>query len=138
MSASYVYFALKGDDFDPDEVTKQLAILPTEAKRKGEAGRYIPKLRQSFWKYSSDQVENALDIDALVEQVLQKLRGKEQAILSLKKRLNLTSVLQIVLWIDTNQEVSSPFLGHDISTIRFLHETATTTDLDIYRYDSSE
>jgi hypothetical protein len=47
-------------------------------------------------------------------------------------------VLEIVLYIDVNEEASAPSLGHDLRTINFLYRTQTRTDVDIYRYDSRE
>ena len=41
MSArAKVYFSLKGDDFDPDEITKELGVIPTSKYKTGDPGRY--------------------------------------------------------------------------------------------------
>lgn len=138
MYYSYAYFVLHGDDFDPDEVTQRLKLTPTKKYRKGEKGEYIPITRHSHWSYSSEQKEGAIDIDELVLQAIEKFVGKEEEILSIKEEYNLSSTLEIVLWIDMNEETSTPYIGHDLKVIDFLHKTRTKTDVDIYRYNSNE
>lgn len=54
----------------------------------------------------------------------------------MKEQYSLDTVLEIVMYIDINEEESTPFLGHSIDVIDFLYRTRTTTDLDIYRYNS--
>ena len=71
-------------------------------------------------------------------QALEKFIGKEKEILSIKNEYNLSSTLEIVLWIDMNEETSSPYLGHDLAVIDFLYKTRTETDVDIYRFNSNE
>lgn len=107
---TYVYFSLVGDNFNPAIITDKLEIIPTEAWQRGDKGKEY------------------LNIDKLVSEVVNKL----------KQELHLDSVLQIVLDIDTNPEQSTPSLGHDLETINFLYKTQTKTDIDIYRFDSSD
>jgi hypothetical protein len=38
---------------------------------------------------------------------------------------------------DTNEEQSTPALGHDLKTVEFLYRTQTTTAVDIYRFNSA-
>jgi hypothetical protein len=71
-----------------------------------------------------------------VKEVVAKLEGRVDMIAELKKQFELESTLQIVLYIDMNEEKSTPTLGHDIRTISFLYATQTETDVDIYRYNS--
>jgi len=137
MIASYAYFVLEGQGFDPNEITNYLNTKPSEKKRKGKKGKYIPKLKYTSWECTSQKLVGQLNINFLVNQVLAKLRGKEKDIVLLKEKLKLTSVLRIVLWIDIDEEKSTPYIGHDLPTIEFLHKTQTTTDIDIYRYNSS-
>ena len=137
-SNSYVYFALKGDDFDPLEVTKKLGVNPTNSWRTGDKGTYNPSMKYSCWELSTGRGIETLDIDKLVLQIIEQLKDKIDLINQLKSELNLNSVLEIVLDIDVNPEVSTPSLGHDLRTISFLHKTGTVTDVDIYRFNSQK
>ncbi|WBA44381.1 DUF4279 domain-containing protein [Hymenobacter canadensis] len=136
-SGSYVYFALKGDTFDPAEVTARLGVVPTRTWQKGDPTTYGNRQ----WQYSGWQLSTAigtepLDIDRLVTEIVGQLHDRTEAIVSVKEQFGLESVLEIILYIDVNEEASTPALGHDLQTIDFLYHTRTITDVDIYRYDS--
>ncbi len=135
---SYVYFALTGDDFNPQYITKELGVKPSEAWRKGEKGKYNSLLKYSCWKISTVKGKEYFEIDKLVNEIVELLFDKIDKINDLKGKLELKSVLEIVMDIDTNLEQSTPTLGHNLRTIEFLHKTRTETDVDIYRINSSE
>lgn len=132
---SYVYFSLKGDDFDPDTITEKLEIIPTKSCKKGDKGQYIKELKFAFWNVCSSVSDN-LNIENLIENVVEKLFNKIEIINSLKTEYNLTSVLEVVLYVDTNEEKSTPSLSFNSKIIEFLHQTKTETDVDIYRFSS--
>jgi hypothetical protein len=134
---SYVYFALTGDNFDTDEVTNRLGITPTDSWRKGDKGKYKPIIEFASWKLSTDKGQEYILIDKLVDEIISKLFDKIEIINDLKRQFQLNSVLEIVLYIDTNEDSSTPALGHDLRTIEFLYRTGTTTDVDIYRFNSA-
>jgi len=136
-SNSYVYFAFQGDNFDPNDVTTELGISPTDSWRTGEPRRYIQQQKYSCWQLKSTSVE-LLDMDKLVNEVVSQLSEKIELINNLKQQLNLNTVLEIVMWIDMNEEESTPYLGHSLEVINFLHQTGTITDVDIYKYNSKE
>jgi hypothetical protein len=138
LSKSYVYFALHGDDFDPNEVTRELGIEPTDSWKKGDKGQYIANQKYACWKWSTEKGKEAIFMDTLVNEVVEKLKAKVENINKLKEKYQLTSVLEIVMYIDVNPDESTPALGHDLKTIEFLYQTQTVTDVDIYRYDSAE
>ena len=135
---SYVYFALKGDSFDTDEVTNRLDIKPTDSWRKGEKGFYKSAVEFAMWRLSTDKGKEYIQIDNLVGEIVSQLYDKIEIINDLKKQFKLDSVLEIVLYIDTNEDNSTPALGHDLKTIEFLYRTSTTTDIDIYRFNSAK
>ena len=132
---SYVYFALKGDDFDPNEITDRLKIEPSVSWIKGDKGKYIEKQKFSNWQLNSEGIEN-IEIDNLVNEIIAKLDNKIDLINGLKKEFELESVLEIVLYIDTNENQTTPSIGHDLKTIDFLYMTQTMTDIDMYKFDS--
>ena len=136
-SGSYVYFALKGDCFDPAEVTTHLGVAPTRTWQKGDTSTFgNHQWKYSGWVLSTAKGTEPLDIDRLVTEIVDQLHDRTEAILAVKKQLGLNSVLEIVLYVDVNEEASTPALGHDLRTLDFLSRTRTITDVDIYRYDS--
>ncbi|WP_255048255.1 DUF4279 domain-containing protein [Lacihabitans sp. CS3-21] len=134
---TYVYFALTGDNFDPQIVTERIGITPTEKWRKEDKGKYKPTLDYSCWKLSTEKGKEYIMVDSLVDEVIGQLFVKIEIIIDLKNQFDLDSVLEIVMYIDTNDEQSTPALGHDLKTIEFLHRTQTKTDIDIYRFNSA-
>jgi hypothetical protein len=137
-SNSYVYFVLSGEDFDPNEVSKLIGIRPTESLRKGDKGKYKPVMHYSYWKLSTEEGKEYIDLYKLIEEITSILYEKIDAITEIKKQFNLRSILQIVMDIDVNQKQSTPALGFKLKTIEFIYKTQTEIDIDIYRFDSSK
>lgn len=130
---SYVYFALMGDVFDMENVTSKLEIVPTEVWKKGDAGRYRKELDFSCWKLCSKKNIDQLFVADLVNEVVGQLFDKIDAINELKQQYGLQSILEVVLYVNTNEDESTPSLGFDSKTIEFLYRTNTEVDVDIYR-----
>lgn len=136
LNNSHVYFTLTGDNFDPKVITDRIGIEPIESWKKGEKGKYNPRLEYSCWKISTAKGLEYIELDKLVNEIVEKLFDKIEIINELKNQFQLESTLEIVLYIDFNPENSTPSLGHELKTIEFLFKTKTTTDIDIYRFDS--
>lgn len=136
-NGTYVYFALHGDVFDPDLITNKLDIVPTEKWSKGNKGKYKSAHTFSYWQLATTKGEEYIIVDRLVDEIINQLFNKIELINELKEQYNLESVLEIVLYIDMNEEQSTPALGHDLKTIEFLYRTQTRTDVDIYRFNSA-
>ncbi len=131
-----VYFSLKGEDFDPQKVTEILGIAPNESWQKGERGHYNSELAFSSWILSTSINHDFYDVNLLIKEIIDQLYAKIEAINEVKLQYVLESVLQIVLYIDTNEDNTTPYFGHDLNIIDFLYRTQTTTDVDIHRFTS--
>ena len=135
--STYVYFALRGNNFDPKILTDRIGIIPTDTWKAGDKGKYKLTLKYSSWKLSTDVGREYIMVSNLVEEIVNKLFDKIEIINELKNQYNLYSVLEIVMYVDTNEEQTTPSLGHDLKTIEFLYRTQTETDIDIYRFNSA-
>lgn len=133
---SYVYFALSGEDFDPEEISDRIGIKPTESWRKGDKGKYKPCLEFSCWKLATKKGKEYFEINKLVNEIVTILFDKIDLINEIKNEFHLDSVFEIVMDIDINPDESTPSLGHNLKTLEFLFRTGTRTDVDIYRFDS--
>ncbi len=100
----------------------------------GNSGK---KLSFSSWEWRAEKIDN-LFVNKLVEEVVNRLFEKIDLINELKKEFQLSSILEVVLYIDANEEISTPVIGHDLKTIEFLYKTNTETDVDIYRFNSRD
>ncbi len=138
MNDTYVYFALKGDNFDPNIVTQAIGIQPTKIHRKGDPiGNSGNKIKFSGWYLYTEKRDNIL-VDKLVDDLVTKLFDKITIINDLKRLYQLESILELVVYIDCNDEISTPAIGHDSKTIEFLYKTRTETDVDMYKFNSGD
>jgi len=117
-------------------LTHRIGIEPTESWRKGDKGKFKPKLNYSCWKLSTKEGNEYFVIYRLIEEIVAILYDKIDIINEVKTQYKLEPILEIVLDIDINPEISTPAMGHDLKTIEFLYKTNTRTDIDIYRFDS--
>ncbi|MBA3238296.1 MAG: DUF4279 domain-containing protein [Parachlamydiaceae bacterium] len=128
-----VYFCLFGDDFDPNEVTEFLGINPTSIQIKGER---VPNIfpKESSWMLSTDNIVNDLvDVYTLATSIVNDLKSKKDLIIEAKKKFNVFPMLQVVLWFSLNEEDSTPVIGFEADTIKFLGEIGAFIDIDTYR-----
>src|SRR5688572_2853552 len=105
-SGSYVYFALYGDNFDPAIDTRELGIKPTNYWMKGDKEQSLANQKYSCWKWANEPGKEAIFLDKLVDEVIEKLNDKIEIINKLKNDYQLESVIEIVMYIDTNPEES--------------------------------
>ena len=129
-----VYFSFDGDDFDPDEITKFLGLEPTNIMRKGSRipGK-IPKMNS--WELSTDQVtDEYIDIYELSTQVVSILKPKLDLIIESKSRFNAEPRFQVVLTFSSNEESSTPAIGFEIETTKFLGAIGAFVDIDTYKH----
>jgi hypothetical protein len=125
-----VYFALMSDrDFDPAVVTQRLGIQPTRVLRKAN-----PKPKITSWALSSGKVAGeVVDVYAMLGPLISRLAPLAEPIKQLMAELDLTAVLQVVLHISMDESKSTPALGFDSPTVRFLSAVGASIDVDTYR-----
>ena len=124
-----VYFALDADDFDLDEVTKFLGIQPTSTMKKGNP---IPK--KTSWVYSSGKViQDYIDVYGMASNLISTLEPKTELIIKAINRFKLKPRLEVVLWFTCKEDVSTPAIGLDEKTIKFLGEVGAYVDIDTYK-----
>lgn len=127
----YVYFGLYGD-FVPEEVTAVIGLRPTRSIRKGEITVRMPS-KVSSWQWSSDKSENLVDVYEVSRLVIDRLLPFEEGIAQAMKQFNLEAVLQVVIFLSGDDEVSSPALGFDDTVISFLGRLGASVDVDMYK-----
>ena len=124
-----VYFALKSDDINADDITRQLGIQPTSVTKKAN-----PAPKCHIWKYSSGKKEAELiDIGDMSSSIIEVLKPKADKIASIVKEYDLGAVLELVLWISTDDSVSTPAIVFENDTLNFLSKVGASIDIDTYR-----
>jgi uncharacterized protein DUF4279 len=129
MNEAEVYFALCGGDFDPDVVTHIVGVPPTLTRRKG-----TPASKYTEWKISSGKVVgDVVDVYELSSALVSKLLPYQDRIAKAKEELGLDAVLQVVLWITTDESKPTPAIGFESEVITFLNAVGASIDSDTYR-----
>ena len=129
-----VYFALYGDDFDPDEMTEYLGIEPTSVEHKGSR---IPEKfpRTNSWELStSEVVSEYIDVFDMATEVVNQLKHKKNLIIKAKKKFKVSPKLAVVLMLSMNKDHSLPAIGFEVETIEFLGEIGDFIDIDTYKH----
>jgi hypothetical protein len=130
MNKGEVYFALYGDVFDPEKVTRLVGIEPTSVTYKG-----IPRSRKhTKWRLSGGVVENDIvDVYEMASSLVAKLAPHADKINLARERFGLDSTLSVVVTITTDDEKSTPAIGFDKNVIAFLAKVGAWVDVDTYR-----
>ncbi|WP_018015514.1 DUF4279 domain-containing protein [Teredinibacter turnerae] len=129
-----VYFALDGDDFDPDEVTKLLGIEPTSIRRKGS--RIPGKVPvDNSWELCTEQVVGEyIDVYEMSAEIVSQLIPLQDLIIEAIEKFNLSPRLQVVLWFSANSEQSTPAIGFEKEIVAFLGRVGVLVDIDTYTH----
>lgn len=123
-----VYFALYGNSFDPNEVTRLVGLEPTSIRC--EASRN-PKYLS--WNFSSGKIQNDLiDVYDMSSALVSRLSPYVERIAKVKQQLGLEAVLQVVLWITTDESKSTPAIGFEPEVVSFLSTVGASIDVDTY------
>ena len=129
-----VYFALDGDDFDPDSLTDYLGIEPTSIMRKGARIPNKVPVRNS-WAVSTENIVNEyIDVFDMACEITKQLIPKQELIIKAIQEFDLVPRLEVVLWFSVNEKHSTPALGFDSETIKFLGEIGAFIDVDTYKH----
>ena len=129
-----VYFALDGDNFNPNELSNFLGITPTSIKLKGDTvpGK-LPK--HNSWIVSSDNIINEyIDVFDMASEICKILEPKIDLIIKAKEKFDLTARLEVVLTISMDKEASTPAIGFESDTVEFLGKIGASIDIDTYKH----
>jgi len=129
-----VYFALNGDDFDPNEITKLLQIEPTRIRKNQELipGRH--KKINSWILSTGKVVHEYIDTYEMSSKIIEILAPKIDLIIKAIEMFKATPHMEVVIWFATNENISTPAIGFEKSTIEFLGEIGGFIDIDTYQH----
>ena len=111
-------------------ITKVLGIKPTSLMIKKEP---VPKT--TSWKYRIDAGDD-IDLEPYLDQLVTIFESKTSEINQLKKKLNLETRIQFVIDIDINPDSSTPIFGLNKKVVKFIGQTETEVDFDVYKADT--
>ncbi|WP_106768771.1 DUF4279 domain-containing protein [Paenibacillus faecalis] len=122
-------FIIAGDNFDPDLITRELAILPTGQYLKGEKveGRNI--IRQECSWFLILDYEESYDINDQLHKLVKILESRGEQLIELRNTFNLYYKFSFSIRIENN-ETPAITLEHDM--ISFADKIKAEFDFDLY------
>ena len=122
-------FRIVGDFFSPEDITKELEIIPTMVKHRVEPVRKTGrKCLYSEWQYNTGY-EEIMDIRIHLETIYQMFNPKVKKLCELKKKYHLDFVLGIVPVIENG---AVPDIVFPPEFLRFVSEIGMSFDIDLY------
>jgi len=123
----YTYFRIAGD-FDPEEITKRLGLLPEEQWKIGDDRRNGSQFDFAGWK-----IGECTEYDEIVTNQMRKtiapLRDKTEILRKIHDDFDAALVLEIVPTIYPGE--TEPALAPDLDIIDFCCKTRTEIDIDL-------
>ena len=124
-----VYVRLQGENFNPADVTALLGLEPTKTERKGD-----PIPRHTSWILSEGKLEaDVIDVYEMSSALVRKLEPVAEHIVEAIRRYELEAVLQVVLWVTSDESKPTPAIGFEPNVISFLSTIGASIDVDTYR-----
>jgi len=124
----YVSLIIRGRIFFPDEITKEIKVIPTKTYIIGDKKRKNIDVYydQNGWHYSKESFH---DIDSVDDVVMRLIDDVKHA----KNQLKLmSSEMDIALSIAVYRNTSWPVIRLSNSALLFLGEIGAIVDFDIY------
>ena len=128
------YFMLAGYHFNPDDITRLLAIQPTKIDASGAASA-LDKPVLSTWELSTETIADDVDVYKLTDELIKQIEPAKVKILDVIKSHNLSPRIGVVLVLSVDKDESVPEVGFGARTIRFLSEIGAFINVE---YELSE
>lgn len=122
------YFMITGQ-FDPDEITRQLRMLPESVRRIGEPCRSGEKSGHAIWRFGT-QTGTSPDIARQMMRTIKPLLPKADILRKIKLIYDARLVLEVVPLVRYDER--APMLAPSLAVMRFCIETGTELDIDLY------
>jgi hypothetical protein len=124
-----VEFSIYGEGFEPDYITEELEIKPSETYLKGEPiknGNIIRK--ETAWTISTGY-EVSIDVNEQLEKIIVLLADKVDKLVELKRKLGFSTLFMLVIKIEKD-ELPAIYFRKDF--IHFASKIDADIGLDTY------
>ena len=133
-NSCYTYFKIVGD-FDPDEVTRLLALQPEKTWKIGDRRKNGTKYNFALWEIGRCK-DYGVEVEKQMRKTLTPLMGKIDLLNQIYRNNQVTFELEIVPTIYVGDP--TPCLAPSLDVIDFCHATRTEIDIDMYVYGADE
>lgn len=131
-NSCYTYFQIVGD-FDPDKVTRLLALQPEKTWKAGDFRRNGTKYDFAMWQIGRCE-DYDVEVGKQMRKTLAPLLDKIDRLHQIYRNNDVTFELEIVPTIYVGDQ--NPCLAPPLDVIDFCHATRTEIDIDMYVMDS--
>ncbi len=121
-----IVFFFSGDEFDFDEVTDRVNIVPTQTRRKEDFP--IKELGTNQWSLKTEK-ESCKAVSLQFEKILEKLRGKEEIINQICRENNIEVGFEVRVFMENGD---GPELVLTREIISFLASINAEVGFDLY------
>ncbi|HET7114936.1 MAG TPA: DUF4279 domain-containing protein [Hanamia sp.] len=130
LSQSYVYLAIFGESFIPNEFSKLINITPTKVAVKGENLEYTVS-KECFWEYKLEKNNALEELDLSLNKLMEVFKSKTDIIRKFMLDNNLEAKCNVVIEVKNNED-SGVFLSSDF--IIFLESINASVEVNTYNY----
>lgn len=131
-NSCYTYFKIVGD-FNPEEATQRLNLVPTKQWHIGDIRKNGTKFDFALWEYGRCDVYDVI-VENQMMKTIQELIPKISILNNIRNDFDVEFTLEIVPEIYAGE--TTPCLAPNKEVIKFCYETSTNIDIDLYVYDS--
>lgn len=126
-----VEFSIIGENFNPNVITENLSIEPTESYLKGDKVKNKDvERKETCWELSTEY-EESLDINTQLDKVVSKVINKKDDLIKLIEKYNLEIIVAIVVNVENNEKPSMHF---NKEFIKFCNDISAEFYIDLYIY----
>ena len=133
-NSCFTYFKIVGD-FNPDDVTRILGIIPEITWKSGDLGSNGKPYSFAGWE-TGRCMEYDVFVDNQMKKTIALLQNKISLLNQIKNEYDVSFFLEVVPMIYTDE--STPCLAPSLEIIDFCHATRTEIDIDMYVYNHND
>jgi hypothetical protein len=124
-----VEFSIYGESFEPEHITRELGIMPSETYWKGDIINHGKNTRKETAWIISTGYEISNDINDQIEKILALLDDKIEILIKLKTKFSLNILFMIVIMIENKETPAMYFKKH---FIQFVSKIGAEIGFDTY------
>ncbi|MCU7526760.1 MAG: DUF4279 domain-containing protein [Ignavibacteria bacterium] len=108
------YFTLYGNDFDPEDISKELNLTPDNIWRKGDRiGNSILFYKEYGWEIRTKR-EETLEIEPQINEIIKIIEPKTDTIIQLMEKYGLSAELSCFVLHDHEDERPVLYINKDL------------------------
>ncbi|MDK8182627.1 DUF4279 domain-containing protein [Paenibacillus sp. UMB4589-SE434] len=122
-------FIITGDAFDPNIITRELAIPPTGQYKNGDKVEGRNVIRQECCWFLTVDYEESYDINDQLQKLIKVLENREKKLVDLQNIYSLNFTFSFSIRIENNE---TPAISIEREVVSFANKIKAEFDFDLY------